>query len=127
MSDRPIRVVLDTSAIVAYTRESINVGEIIAEVDDEQAGFGLPTLCLVRAREAVADEARFELLLRHSACVVLPEQSTDWRALAATDWVVGRIDAASASLAAADYDCYTVTGQPGLYAGLINGGPIIDI
>jgi rRNA-processing protein FCF1 len=35
VSDRPVRVVLDTSAIMAYVHGSIDVGEVIAEVDDE--------------------------------------------------------------------------------------------
>ena len=47
MSDRPVRVLLDASAIIAFTRESIDVGEVIAEVDDENAAVGLPVLSLV--------------------------------------------------------------------------------
>jgi hypothetical protein len=39
VSDRPIRVVLDASAIVAFTRESVDVGEVIAEIDDQLAGL----------------------------------------------------------------------------------------
>ena len=35
MSEAPVRVVLDTSAVVAYTKGSINLGEILAEVTDE--------------------------------------------------------------------------------------------
>jgi hypothetical protein len=34
------------SAIVAFVRESIHVGEVIAEVDPEEAAIGLPVLCL---------------------------------------------------------------------------------
>jgi hypothetical protein len=58
MSDRPVRILLDASAIVAFTRESIDVGEVIAEVDDEYASVGLPMLCLVEASRAVADSDR---------------------------------------------------------------------
>ena len=126
-SDRPIRVVLDASAIIAYTRESINVGEILAEVDDEAAAFGLPVLCLVEASRIAVDEPRFELLLTHPACAILPVDADDWQALAATNWIVGRIDAASAALAAIDNDCYALTGQPGVYGGLVDGGPIIGV
>ncbi len=42
MSDRPVRLILNTSAILAYGRESIDVGETIAEVSDGSAAFGLP-------------------------------------------------------------------------------------
>jgi hypothetical protein len=37
------------------------------------------------------------------------------------------MDAASAALAATDYDCYALTAQAGLYRGLVNGGPIIVV
>jgi hypothetical protein len=118
VSGRPIRVVLDTSAIIAYTRESINVGEVFTEVDEESAAFGLPVLCLVEASRTVADDVRFELLLTHPACEVLSVEADNWKALVATNWIVGRIDAASAALAAIDNGCYTLTGQPGQYDGV---------
>lgn len=127
MSDRPVRVVLDTSAIVAFTRENLGVGEVIAEVDDELAAFGLPVLCLVEASRAVADEQRLDLLLAHPACRLLPVETRDWRALAATSWIVGRVDAASAVLCAIDLDCHVLSAQSGLYGGLLDGGPIIEV
>jgi len=34
-TDRPLRLVLDTSAIAAWTRGSISVGELLAEIDLE--------------------------------------------------------------------------------------------
>jgi len=36
VSDRPVRVVLDTSSIIAYAQgTSVDVGEVMAEIDDE--------------------------------------------------------------------------------------------
>lgn len=35
MTDRPIKIIFDTSAITAFTRSSIDVGEVLAEVNDE--------------------------------------------------------------------------------------------
>jgi hypothetical protein len=67
MSDQPIQVLLDASAIVAFTRGSIHAGE----VDDEQAGVGLPLLCLVEATRAVADTDRLDLLAHDRATVTL--------------------------------------------------------
>ena len=104
MSDRPVQVLLDTSAIVAFTRGSIHVGEVIAEVDDEQAAVGLPLLCLVEATRAVADTDRLDLLVHHAATAIVADNPADWRALAATYDIVGRLDAASAALAAVDLD-----------------------
>ncbi|MEJ3748243.1 hypothetical protein WEI85_33775 [Actinomycetes bacterium KLBMP 9797] len=127
MSDKPIRVVLDTSAVVAFTRGSIHVGEVIAEIDDEDAAVGIPVLCMVEATQAVADTDRLNLLDNHRASVLLDEEGAGWRALAATYDIVGRIDAASAVLAAIDLDCMVLTGQPGLYGGLADGGPVIPL
>lgn len=126
MSRPTIRVILDASAIVAYTRESIDVGEVIAEVADEEgAAVGLPVMCLVEASRAVVDRDRLDLLVGHPASVVFSPDPDEWQALAATYDTVGRIDAASAVLAALDLGCSVLTGQPGLYAGIAGGGPII--
>ncbi len=127
MSDRPVQVLLDASAIVAFTRGSIHVGEVIAEVDDEQAAVGLPLLCLVEATRAVTDPDRLHLLVNHPAAVILADDATDWQALAATYNIVGRIDAASAALAAVDLDVSLLSAQPGLYGGMADGGPVIPV
>ncbi|MGC4808638.1 hypothetical protein [Micromonospora sp. DT233] len=126
MNDRPVRIVLDTSAILAFCHESIHVGEVIAEVADEECLVGLPVLCLAEAYRA-ADQDRLELLENHPAVVVLTIDPFSWRALAVTCETVGRADAASALLAAVDAGGYVLTAQPGLYAGLAGGGPIIPI
>jgi hypothetical protein len=124
---RPVRVLLDASAIIAFTRGSIDVGEILAEVNDEDAAAGLPILCLVEASRAVSDTDRLDLLVAHPATAVLVPRPDDWQALAVTYETVGRLDAASAVLAAIDLDCLILTGQSGLYGGLAGGGPIIPI
>jgi hypothetical protein len=49
---RPIQLVLDTSAITAFTSGSIAVGELIAEIDDEQGATGLPVVCVAEASPA---------------------------------------------------------------------------
>jgi hypothetical protein len=41
--------------------------------------------------------------------------------------IVGRLDAASAALAAIDRDVDVLTASPGLYGGLAGGGPVIAI
>jgi hypothetical protein len=127
VTDRPVRVVLDASAIVAFTRGSIHVGEVIAEIDDEDGAVGLPVLCLVEATRGAADSDRLDLLANHRAGVLLADDGPNWRALAATYDIVGRIDAASAALAAIDLNCAVLTAQPALYGGLAGGGPIIPI
>jgi hypothetical protein len=125
VSDQPVKVVLDTSAIVAFTRGSIDVGEVIAEIHDEDASVGLPVLCLVEASSAVADGDRLELLVNHPATQLLSPAPGDWQALAAIYDTVGRLEAASGVLAAIDLGCQVLSKRPGLYAGLVGGGPVI--
>jgi uncharacterized protein with PIN domain len=127
VSDRPVQVLLDASAIVAFTRGSVDVGEVIGEVDDEHAAVGLPVLCLVEASRAIVDTDLLDYLVAHAATSVVPVAAASWRALASAYDTVGRLDAASAVLAATEADCSILTAQPALYAGLEGGGPIIDI
>lgn len=103
------------------------MGEVIAEVDDENAAVGLPMLCLVEASRAVADKDRLTPLVHHRASVVLGNDPGDRRALAAMYDIVGRLDAASAAVTAVDLDVSILTGQSGLYGGLAGGGPVIPI
>ncbi len=124
---RPIKVVLDASAIVEFARESIHVGETLAEVDDEGGGAAVPVSCLVEAVHAVADIDRLNLLVAHRATVAMTDDPADWQVLAATYDITGRADAASAALTALDNGCAVLTRQPGLYAGLEAGGLIIPI
>jgi hypothetical protein len=50
VSEPDVRLVLDTSAAIAYARSSIHVGEVLAEIADERAVAALPLACLVAAR-----------------------------------------------------------------------------
>jgi hypothetical protein len=124
---RSIRVVLDASAIVAFTRESIHVGEVLAEIDDGRGAAAMPLQCLVEAIHAVADTERLDLLVKHRATVLISDEPADWQVLAATYDIVGRVDAASAALAAIDNECDVLTRHPGLYAGLNAGGLVIEV
>lgn len=129
MSDRPIRVLLDASAVVAYTQgTAIGVGEIIAEVDSEDAAVGIPIPCLVLARAEVADEAMLDLLLAHRACMLVGTVQEDWRRIAATlPLVDGRYDVAVAVVLADVLDVDILTRRPGWYVRLPGGGPIIEV
>jgi hypothetical protein len=118
VTDRPIRLVLDTSAVVAYTRGSIHVGEVLSEISDEQGAAALPLACLVEAAPAVADSARLMLLVNHPATSVLADGAELWQSLAAMREVVGRPDSASAALSAIDFDVDVLTRWPRLYDGI---------
>ena len=116
MRRRPVHLILDTSAIRAFTRASIDVGEIISEVNDESAAFGLPVLCLVEANRTAADQERLEILLRHEAATVLDVRASNWRELAAMFAGMDSLAAASAALATVDLRCFILTSEPQMYA-----------
>ena len=86
--DRPIKLVLDTSAILAFTRGSVHVGEPISEVADEGGVSGLPTLCLAAAEWMVDDRDRLHVLIEHPDTIVVPP-SRDPFALGAVETSVG--------------------------------------
>lgn len=125
MTDRPIKIIFDTSAIVAFARGSIDVGKVLAEVNDEEAAAGLPVLCVVEAHRVVQDHDQFMLLLRHPATRIISPDPDDWHLLAAALDQVGRMDAASAVVDAGSCHCWILTCQSALYGGLPRGGPII--
>lgn len=126
MSDHPIRIILDTSAIIAYTQWSIHVGGVLAEVTDEGGEAGLPVLCLLEAGSAAVDLDRLDLLVEHPCTVVLPVLE-DWRSLRAMRDVVGRTDAATAAVWAYDLEAYLLTATPSWYAGWGGGASVIPI
>lgn len=127
MSNRPVLLLLDTSAILDYTRQSIHVGEVMTEVTNDGGMVGLPVLCLVEAKRASASTDLLDLLVAHQATTVLPVAADTWQALAVTYDTVGRLDLAAAVLAATETGGFILTAQPQLYAGLEDGGPIIPI
>jgi hypothetical protein len=113
VSDRSVRVVIDTSAIIAFTHGSIDVGEVIAEVDDENGAVVLPVLSLITAYRVTSDRDRLDVLVHHPAAVVLDIGPTD------------RIDAAAAALLAVDYRATMLTRQSNWYADMAADFPII--
>lgn len=124
MTDRPVQLVLDTSAILDYCRGSLPVGELLVEIDAEGGAVALPLLCLVEAANANPDDEHWlDMLLQHPATEVVGVEPHLWKILAAIRNTVGRVDAASAALIALDYDVDVATRTPRLYAGL-GGGEI---
>jgi predicted nucleic acid-binding protein len=126
VNDRPIRIVLDTSAIIAYTHGSIDVGEVIAEIDDEHGAVALPVMCLIEAFRVAADRDRLDVLVNHPATVALTIGSSDWRTIAELASAGGRVDSAAAAFIAVDYRATMLTRQPGWYAGISARFPIIE-
>ena len=128
MTDRPVQLVLDTSAILDYCRGSLPVGELLVEIDAEGGAVALPLLCLVEAATTNPDDEHgLDMLLQHPATEVVGIEADLWKVLAAISNTVGRVDAASAALMALDYDVDVATRSPGLYAGLGGGGFVLPL
>lgn len=126
MSNRDIHIVLDASAIAAFVRGSISVGETITLVADAGAAIGLPVLSLATAKLHVADDHLIDFLVGLDTTEVLAT-TTQWRALAAATSDVGRLDAADAALATIDCHADLLTGETGLYAGLVPSERVIPL
>lgn len=123
---RPIHLVLDTSAVVAYATGSEHVGEPLTQVAENGAAFTVPLTVLAAAATHV-DRPWVDLLTKHPAFEPVETEWTRWSALAATLGLVGRLDAAEALLVALDFDCDVLTAEPGLYASMGDDPPIITI
>jgi hypothetical protein len=124
--DRPVRIIFDSSAILAFTRGSIHAGEPLAEVALEGGVVGLPSLCLAEAQCAAGNDDRLNLLIEHHATVVVP-LSYDWIALTEIQHTVGIPDATSAMMSAIEEDSFVLTARSGLYAGIDDGGLVIQM
>jgi hypothetical protein len=112
-----VRAILDTTAVLAHAAGSIHVGEVIAEVADEEATFGIPLPCLIEAaRRADRDHISGVYLLeanRYGA--IVPDRLERWRTIAGLARVLGRADLAAALLNAQDHGAYILTAEPDTY------------
>lgn len=95
MSARPVSLVLDTSAIAAYAT-TVDVGETISEVRDNDTAFALPVACLVEAAQLLPADV-LDLLVDNDAAVVTGMHADQWRPLAAMRTLLGRLDIAAPS------------------------------
>lgn len=103
MTDRPITLVLDASAVAAYTRSSIDVGEVLVQVDEEKAVAAIPLPCLVEAAHTVLDSDRLDVLISHPTTMIVSEDPQSWQALVQAYSLVDHYEAAVAALLALDH------------------------
>jgi hypothetical protein len=114
---RLTKLVLDDTTIRAYAHGSVDVGELIAELADEHAGFAVPQLCLVEAatRLGPARWRELDLLTGLSHCDVV-DWPGHWRDVAAAARVTeGGLLRAVPLLVAVARRAYLLTADPGAY------------
>jgi len=121
VTGRPIRAVLDTSAVVAYAGGSISVGELLAEIADEHADVAIPDLCLAEAAARLDPGAwpALDVLVGLPHCLILP--LPDWRDVALLAPTLGLTRAAALVWAAA-HGAHLLTAGPDRY-----GDPDVSI
>jgi hypothetical protein len=118
MKDPAVRLVLDTSAVLAYSVGSIDLGETIAEVVDEGGRFGASVACLAEAVRLVANDRGFgvPLLTRHPRFAALPVLAEDWDRIGYWAKELGAVDRAATVIEVLDRpDGYLVTADPDAY------------
>jgi hypothetical protein len=116
-------MVLDTTAVTAWCRDSLAVGELLAIFKDDGLAALIPLACLVEAahKTAMLDQAKLSLLVDHEATFVIADNPDDWKAIAATRNLVERADLASAAWLAIDAEVDVMTSDPRWYSS-VNGG-----
>lgn len=125
MTERPITLVLDASAVAAYTRSSIDVGEVLVQVDEEKAVAAIPLPCLVEAAHTSLDRDRLDVLISHPTTMIISENPRSWQALVQAYSLIDRYEAAVAALLALDHDAVVLSRRPDRYAAMNAGGLVI--
>lgn len=117
MKDPAVKLILDTSAVLAYARGSIDVGETIAEVVEEGDAFGASVISLAEAARLASDgdRAGITLLATHKRFQPLAAPAEDWPRLAAWTTSLDSVQHAAAVIEAIDRDGYLITSDPGSY------------
>ena len=128
MTDHPrhAALVLDTSAVAAWVRGSVSVGELLTEIDAEGGAVIVPLTCLIEAAAAIADGREWlDLLVRHPTTQLLADDPEDWRMLTATRALLGRADLASAAWFAVEYGVDVLTQHGDRYADMDGGSMVL--
>ncbi|GGM18653.1 PIN domain-containing protein [Micromonospora yangpuensis] len=115
--DRPVRLVLDRSALLAYLAGSVHAGETLHEVIEDRNRFGVTAVTATETLAVVTDpkdRSNLHRLLALDACVVLPTEGESWHELSYWRTYTGRVDLATTVLASLEHDA-TILTQEGRY------------
>ncbi len=127
MNDRPVRLVFDTTAVLAFVRDVFGVIEALGEVADEGGVVAVPVACLAEAHPLAINAEGLRELAEHPHVVILDADAEDWLGLGGMCGLVEGFPAACAAMAALDEGCWVLTGNPGLYAEVGAGGLVIPL
>jgi hypothetical protein len=127
-----VRLILDTTALLAYAAadpRAVQVGELIASVEENGDTCGIPALCLVEAYRQTSLGQRqtlLELTDDDGPAVVLPLLSTD---VAHMGDLVAELayHQAHAATVAVKHDALLATYESGPYSGAVGGEEILEL
>jgi predicted nucleic acid-binding protein len=125
-------LVLDTSALLAYVAadvRSVEVGELIATVEENGDTTGVPVSCALAALARVGAEERRKLLELtgvEGPILLLPLLASDVPAIAGIGTGLP-LDAAHAAAARAEHDALLATHDHALYADVVDPDDILDL
>lgn len=123
----PVRLILDTSALIAYTAGSMDAAETLNQVVENGDLFGVPADTAAEALTHLTDPHDRDILRRllgSGACRMLDVHGDDWQELAHWRTATGSLDRATAVLTALDHRAWVLTAEPKLYA---DGIPLIEL
>ncbi|SBT42958.1 PIN domain-containing protein [Micromonospora auratinigra] len=112
--ERPVRLLLDRSALLAYVAGSVHVGEPLHEVIEDRNRFAVTAVTVAETLAVIADpkdRAAVHRLLGLDACVVLPTEGRAWQELSYWRGFTGRVDLATTVVACLDHDAAILTGE----------------
>ena len=111
-----IKMVLDSSAALAYSMGAPQVGEALGELFEEPDWrFAVPALCLAEAGAITDDGDLLMLLGQHERAVVTPMPAKRWHQLVTLSKQLGSPKWALPFLLATANDAYLLTATPERY------------
>lgn len=128
-----VRLILDTSALLVYVAadlRSIELGELIASVEETGDITGIPALCLVQAYKQVSSDGRTTLLELagddDGPTMILPLLAADVAHIAELALLVPD-DCAQAVVERGKHDAKLGTYQRNAYTGTLDEYDILDL
>ncbi len=116
MSESPVQLILDSTALAAYGHNA-TVGELLNEVEDEELTVLCSTGSLAQALAVDTDRALLELLLQRDSCTAV-SPLTEWERFADFLRFVGPghdVHDAYLVMLAFQHRAYILTTDPGRY------------
>lgn len=123
----PVRLILDTSALLAYVAGSMDAAETLNQVVENGDLFGVTADTAAETLTHLTDAHDRDILRRlltSDSCRMLDVPGDDWQELAHWRTATGSLDRATAVLAALTHRAWILTAEPKLYA---DGIPLIEL